>query len=878
MSAKVKAERVLLPQDFVPKHYDVTITPNLVKFIFEASVDIHVDVQKSVNSVQLHSRELYIQSATFKSEGEKGFSTEATGFNYDTKMQTVTIQFEKEVPLGKGRIHIEYLGEHNNQMAGFYRSSYKDIDGQEKVMVTTQCEAIDARRILPCWDEPAAKATFGVTLVIDSHLTALSNMPERRVEYLKGGKKRVAFMDTPKMSSYLLAMCVGEFEFVQGTTQHGVLMRCYSTPGMVDRARFALDCGVKCLDLYDDYFGIAFPLPKMDMIAIPDFAAGAMENWGLVTYREVDLLVDEASATSAQRQRVCTVVTHELAHQWFGNLVTMAWWDDLWLNEGFACFLQTWAADKLHPEWQLWQQFVTSDLAAALRLDSLRSSHPIQVPIKHAHEVEEVFDAISYCKGACVIRMLNTVIGEAAFQQGLRAYFEAHKYGNTETTDLWKAWADASGMPVADLAKSWTEQMGYPVVKVDIKSETADEVELTCTQSWFLADGSEAKPDEKKTWTLPVVAASASHRDAKVQLVSDETFTLKVPCKSGEWVKVNFGHPVPMRVIYSPDLLKRLSAGVKERTLPTQDRAGLLLDCMALTNAKKLQPELLITLLNAYKGEEECVVWDAIAPALNGLHKALLSDEALSKHLRALAASLVEPAAKKVGWDAKESDGHLTKLLRQTLIALLAKFSDDEQVVAEARRRFKSVLANPADTAACPSDYRTSVYSLALKNGGRTEYEQLIGLFESLNNNADRKQVLHALGFGPTEELKTAALDWTTSGAVKLQDFFYTIASVSTSNRMGQRLAWSYFKKNVDKYRKMIGKANPSLMHAVIVYSTYGNTEEHAAEVEQFFKEHPIPGTDRRVQQVLESIRVAAGFANFLRSSSIANDAFWASL
>ena len=303
--------------------------------------------------------------------------------------------FADALPVGQGILSLTYTGCLNNQMAGFYRSGYTAINGEKRIMASTQFEALDARRCIPCWDEPAIKAVFELSLIVGSDLTAFSNMPETRVTQLapegaKPSKKKISFMPTPKMSTYLVAFCVGEFDFVQGYTEHGVQVRVYTPPGKSATGEFSLQVAMDTLDLYDDYFQVPYPLPKLDMVAIPEFAAGAMENWGLVTYREVDLLIDAAKASSTQRQRVCSVVTHELAHQWFGNLVTMRWWDDLWLNEGFASWMQTYAADKLFPSWMMWEQFTTDDQAAALRLDALVTSHPIQVPIAHAEEVEEV--------------------------------------------------------------------------------------------------------------------------------------------------------------------------------------------------------------------------------------------------------------------------------------------------------------------------------------------------------------------------------------------------------------------------------------------------------------------------------------------------------
>ena len=435
--------------------------------------------------------------------------------SFDLVDDIATLTFSEEIPVGKCVLSITYVGEHNNQMAGFYRSSYTGADGTKKTMVSTQLEAIDARRLLPCWDEPAAKATFACKLVVAKGLTALSNMPVKTLVQTEE-KAFYTFETTPKMSSYLLAFCVGEFDFVGGTSKNGVQMRCYTPPGKAELGRFALDVGLKTLDNYDAFFDVPYPLPKMDMIAIPEFAMGAMENWGLVTYREVDLLIDPATATASQKQRVCTVVTHELAHQWFGNLVTMEWWSALWLNESFACWTQSFAADLIFPEWKMWQNFICTDMARARSLDALKSSHPIEVRIYKAEEVEQVFDAISYCKGGCVVRMAYETLGAEAFKEGLRIYMKRHAYGTPVPSDLGKAWAEASGKDVPSLMASWTEQMGYPLLTLHADGKV--------TQRWFLADGS--TPDEKKTWSVPMFVSIDGAPTKEIGLMTKEEFAI----------------------------------------------------------------------------------------------------------------------------------------------------------------------------------------------------------------------------------------------------------------------------------------------------------------------------------------------------------------
>jgi aminopeptidase N len=351
------------------------------------------------------------------------------------------------------------------------------------------------------------------------------------------------------MSSYLVACCIGQFEFVQSTTKRGTLVRVLCTPGKARLCEFALDVGVRSLEFYEDFFDLPYPLPKMDMIGVPDFAMGAMENWGLVTYREIDLLCDPSTVSVARKTRLASVIAHELAHQWFGNLVTMDWWDDLWLNEGFATFMQSYCCDHLFPTWGVWDQYVADDLERALSLDGLRSSHPIQVPIPRAEDVEQVFDAISYCKGASVVRLAFNVLGAQVFRDGLRQYMRHFAFGNTVTSDLWQSLqlaADKSAVKVnvAPLMKSWTEQMGYPVLTV------SDDLQVR--QSWFVSDGSHQPEDDQKLWQIPLFLNS----DKMHALMQAKSEKVTAPALKESWLKFNFGQLAPLRVIYdSPNLL-----------------------------------------------------------------------------------------------------------------------------------------------------------------------------------------------------------------------------------------------------------------------------------------------------------------------------------
>ena len=517
--------------------------------------------------------------------------------------------------------------------------------------------------------------------------------------------------------------------------------------------RFALDAGVRALDFYDDFFQVPYPLPKMDMICITEFSMGACENWGLVTYREVDLMIDEAKASSRQKQRVAIVVVHELAHQWFGNLVTMSWWDGLWLNEGFAAWMEHFAVDALYPDYKIWEQFTTDAFGAAQRLDSLRTSHPVIVPIKHAEEVEQVFDAISYCKGSTVVNMVFAVVGQEKFREGLQLYMRRHAYGNTETKDLWQAWSDVSGVDVAGIMKAWTTRMGYPYLKVVEEKWSSSAVELSLEQAWFLADGSEPTAEEAADalWSIPLVFSTSSATSQTAVIMSEKRQSFTIPLDGPEdWVRVNGGQKALARVALSEEQARRLQPAIHSKALGAVDRAALLLDAYALAKAGLAPVESVVDILRALEDEDSSVVWDAIASILSALHSLLEQvggDSGAFDAFVAFGKRLVLKAFAKVSWDAKATDGHSEKLLRSTLVGLLDTFAwNDVEVVEECRRRYQAHWEDPN---ALSSDYKGTVYKIVLKNGGVAEYEAILQTYYSSSDNAIKK-FAYVLGAAPT--------------------------------------------------------------------------------------------------------------------------------
>jgi len=896
------AGRVLLPGNIIPNRYDLSLTPDLEAFTFDGICKIALETTDAGDTasndtkkqISLHAKELCFKSANYvvMIDGKAvGAPVECEEFRVNTKTTIATLLFGQEIPCNASLIlTIEYMGFLNNQMAGFYRSSYMDIHGKSRIMASTQFEALDARRCFPCWDEPARKAIFGVTLVIPSNLQCLSNMPEasRQTMLLStdgsntNTKTRVSFLDSPLMSTYLLAFCVGDFDFLQAQTKSGVLIKVYTAPGKALAGQFALDCAVQSLDHYDEFFQVPYPLPKLDMVAIPEFAAGAMENWGLVTYREVELLIDPTKASNQQKQRVCTVVTHELAHQWFGNLVTMAWWDDLWLNEGFASWAENWAANEIYPAYKMWDQFTTGHLSAAMRLDALKSSHPIQVKIGHAEEVEQVFDAISYCKGGAVVKMICAVLGKKAFQEGLANYMKEHAYGNTETYDLWNAWEKTSGMPVGELMKSWTEQMGFPMISTTKETWNEDSVELELNQQWFLSDGSALTTEEAlKKWSIPILTCTADGTQADMTLMREKTATITIPLASaGGWVKLNAGQEVPLRVLNSPEMLRRLAEGIKSKTLPPCDRAALLTDSYAFVKAGRMEPEALIKLIASYENEDSYIVWQGLAEVLGGLDTVMSDDEVMSECFIQFARKIVVGLVPTVGWTPSPDDGHLTVLLRSIMIGLLSAFCyEDDNVATEAKQRFAKFVEDANDMQSLPSDMRTSVFKIVLKNGGDAEYEQVLSYFDTATDNAERKHVLGSLGAAKSPALKKRTLEWTTSGTVKLQDFFYAMGSVGRSSKEGREISWQFYQDNFEKLKAMIGKANSSLMDACIVSCAGGFcSKQKADEIDAFFTAHPVPSSVRKIAQTTENMRANGKFLETLQASPLSKKDFWDAL
>lgn len=512
--------------------------------------------------------------AVFKCDG---------GIQYNNDLETVCYRFSSELPAGSAILEVVFTGELNDKMKGFYRSKYFTASGEERYAGVTQFEATDARRCFPCWDEPAIKATFDITLNVPKDLVALSNMPVKN-ETESNDLRVVEFQRTPIMSTYLVAVVIGEFDYVERRTKDGVLVRVYTPVGKNEQGQFALDVAIDVIPYYNSYFSIDYPLPKMDLVAISDFSAGAMENWGLVTYRETFVLVDPENTSLIRKQSIALTVAHEIAHQWFGNLVTMEWWTHLWLNEGYASFSEFLCVNHLFPNYSIWNQFITDMYTHALQLDCLKNSHPIEVPVGHPAEIDEIFDEISYNKGASVIRMLYHYLGDDDFRKGMHIYLSRNKYKNTCTEDLWAAFEEASSKPVESIMSTWTKQMGFPVVRITSTEQNGTTRRLRLTQEKFCADGCQA--EEKSSWMIPITISTPKAKHAHSFIMDKESVDVTVEnIDPGEWVKLNPESIGYYRTQYPAEMLDQFLPEISNHKMQALDRLGLLDDLFALVQA-----------------------------------------------------------------------------------------------------------------------------------------------------------------------------------------------------------------------------------------------------------------------------------------------------
>ncbi|KAG5678359.1 hypothetical protein PVAND_008041 [Polypedilum vanderplanki] len=844
---KMKPTFERLPKDVVPVHYELHFTPNLADFTFTGSSKIQIKINQDIDRITLNSVDLKISDVLVKLEnGEVIKSTETVNI---TESEIANFLFEKLLPKSdNASLEMSFEGELNDKMKGFYRSKYlSHPELEERYACCTQFEATDARRCFPCWDEPAIKATFNISMTIPQDRVGLSNMP--MIEEIKHDNKlkTLKFSTSPIMSTYLVAMVVGEYDFVEGNSDDGVHIRVFTPVGKKDQGLFALEVATKVLPYFKDYFQIAYPLPKLDLIAIQSFAAGAMENWGLITYRETMVLVDKENTSLIRKQNIALTIAHEIGHQWFGNLVTMYWWNNLWLNESYASFVEFLCVNHLFPEYDIWTQFLTDMYTPALDADCLENSHPIEVEVNNPSEIDEIFDEISYNKGASVIRMLHNYLGDDDFKKGMNLYLTKYQYRNTVTENLWECLEEASGKIVRNIMRTWVEQKGFPKVKVIQNVQEDNHRRLVLEQTKFTADNS---LDEKSFWMIPISISTPKSENAFTTVLDKKEIEITIEnVSANDWIKINPSTIGFFRTQYTSEMLEKFVPAIKNLSIPPLDRLGLHDDLFALVQNGSNSTVESLKLIKSYSNEDNYTVWSSISTSLSKL-KNILSHTDLTDKFNAFGKHLFTPLSEKLGWESKPDETHLETLLRSLILGKLVSFKD-EKTCEEAKRRF---YLHKEGKQILPADLRMTCYRGVLQNADEKVYNEMLELYRATDLHEEKDRISRALGSMSDITLLQKVIQFAMSEEVRTQDAVFVIASVAI-NPVGRDLTWNFFKEN---WKILLDQYSGGFLLTRLVKHVTENfaSEEKSVEIEKFFKHHEFAGAERTVQQSIETVRL----------------------
>ncbi|MGK2958292.1 MAG: M1 family metallopeptidase [Acidimicrobiales bacterium] len=823
-----------LPRNVVPRRYELTLEPDLNELTFQGNEIVTIEVTKPTKEVVLNVAELTIDEAYLvASEGERLEVSHVI----DETLERLVLTTATTIEPGIWKMHVRFKGELNDKLKGFYRSIFTDDEGTEHVIATTQMEPADARRAFPCWDEPDLKATFAITLVVPEALPAFSNGPEIKSVPHDDGRKAVTFAETIAMSTYLVAFIVGPLVASEPVDVDGVALRVIHVPGKSHLTPYALEVGAFSLRWFTEYYGIAYPETKCDLIAIPDFAAGAMENLGAITFRETALLVDPDAVTRLELERVADVVAHELAHMWFGDLVTMKWWNGLWLNEAFATFMELAAVDAFRPAWKRWVSF-TNERAAAFAVDSLASTRPIEFPVESPEDAEGMFDVLTYQKGGSVLRMLEQYLGTEQFRAGIRLYLSKHAYGNAETTDLWDAIEEATGEPVRSIMDSWIFQGGYPLINVERDGPI---VTLSQQRFRFLPDS-----DDKAEWKVPIMVKA----DGVSSRILLDSKTATVDVGNAELIIINAGGHGFYRTRYAPTLLGPLAQNAQNVLTPVE-RAILVDDTWSAVLAGDAPAADFMELAKGFTHEMDRTVWATLASPLGAIER--IVETGTRNRFHVFVRGLVNPALQSLGWEASPVEDELTRQLRGTLIATLGITGDDSNVQRQARIAHDTYLNNPASI-----DPNVAAASLGVvaSVGSLDDYEAFLDRYRTSPSPQESLRYLHALGGFPQTDLGERTLNMCLSSDIRSQNAPFLVMALLANREVGPT-AWEFVKEHWDAMcDRYPDNAIPRMLGGVVALST----EELADDVTAFLKAHPVPQATKTVEQHLERLRVNVAF------------------
>jgi len=817
----------------VPVRYEIHLEPDLDAATFSGTVVIEIDVMRSSPELVLNAIELDIHDVWF--EPGVGSPVPCEAVEPDPGTERVRFVFPEALPTGRGRLNITFDGILNDKLRGFYRSTYTRTDGTEGVLATTQFESTNARRAFPCFDEPDLKAVFSVTLVVDEALTAISCGPVISEESGGDGRKTVRFADTMVLSTYLVAFVVGDLEATDPIDVGGTPMRIVHVPGRGALTGFATEAGSFALRFLEDYYGSPYPDRKLDMLAIPDFAFGAMENLGAVTFRETLLLADPATATEAELTRMADVISHELAHMWFGDLVTMRWWNGIWLKEAFATFMEIMTVDSFRPEWRRWDQF-GRERAAAFDTDALGSTRPIEFEVVSPEDAEAMYDVLTYEKGAAVVRMMEQYLTPEVFRRGVRLYLERHAYGNTETTDLWDALEEASGAPVRSTMDTWIFQGGHPVIHVERRGSV-----VTLSQRRFRYVG-----EDDTLWSVPVVLRLGSP-DGPVEhrVLLDSAATEIDLGFDPEWLVGNAGANGFYRVHYHPDEFRHLVGQASELLTPAE-RFALVDDTWASVLAARVRADDFLELARGLCFEIDLGVWRGLADGLGTLNR-LLPPELRSRFGERVA-PLAGAALDIVGYEPAPDEGPLTRELRGLLVTVMGNIVEDRAVRERCRTLVDTYLEDPT---AVEPELAAAAVSVVASEGEPRYFDLFVDRYRHADTPQEEVRFLYALARFPQPELFDRVLEMCLV-EVRTQNAPYVLRICLQHRDLGTR-AWDFVERHWDE---LMERFPSNSIPRMIGGAAHLSTPDAAARVETFLSSHPVPQGELQVAQTLEKLKV----------------------
>lgn len=828
-----------LADSFRPNHYELNYDIAVDKLIFNGQVKIKgKKVGRPSQRITLHAKDLKIKQVKVVNITKNGpLELIPSRINLQKSFDELRIHFDHLIYPGNYEISLEFSGQINDKMAGIY--SARQTTNSNNVLIATQFESHSARQAFPCIDEPIAKAIFNLTITSSKKYTILSNTDPISTKVINN-KQTVKFKPTPLMSSYLLAFVIGELSYKQATSQHNRRVRVYSTPDLIETSQFGLKTAVDVLDFLEDFFQIDYPLEKCDLVALPDFASGAMENWGLITFREYCLLIDEQQSSLALKQYVADVIAHELAHQWFGNLVTMAWWDDLWLNESFASVMSVIVIDHLHPEWQVWQNFQANDQAVAFSRDSLINSHAISLTIKDPAEISSIFDAISYDKGQSVLYMLYSLIGETSFKQALSQYLKKYSYLNTKSADLWQAFSDNSSLNIAEFIENWTKQTGYPLIKAKVSESL---IELS--QQRFLASGPLAKNTLKQPtiWQIPLFPSDRLDKQT-IMSKTNQRFNLT---KAGSIPLVlNSNSAGFYRTIYDESYnLNYLGPAIKSQKLNERQRMMLLRDSFSAGRAGYCSITDSLSLLKFYSTDASYLNWVQIISILSQIQSGMTSQTLIS-NLKQFAVKLVKKQADRLGLATIKAEDHFDTLLRPIIINRLVS-SQDSATIAKLTDLYSNRRQHQLD-----NNLRMVIYRALAMQNQETTFKEFVTAYKQASSSEEKENLSYGLTSFTKTQLIKQSLQLIKTNLIKKQDYLHFLA-YSLRTPEAYQLTFQFIMDNWSFLYDQIGQDISFNELPLIIGSNIIRASDQD-QFSEFFKDKITASLERNYNQALERI------------------------